>query len=303
MSRYIIGIDGGGTKTLGILYDISGNEIKRYIAGFTNFNINYEQAEINLIEVLDFLTQDINQEDELYIQMGISGYSKIKKRDEFELKLGDKYHAEVSIESDALIALYDVKKDLDVNVILVIGGTGSVLMYSDQERLEQVGGFGHLLGDEGSAYHLSIQALKDVIRTYEETNTYDDFGKAILKHLNVKDQYGIRDFVYGKDKPTIANTAIFISKLALDGYEKAKNLIEEEGRQLARQTVRAYLKLKNKNKLIIALRGGFLTRAPFIKDTYINEIKMSIKDFELSESDDSPVKGAYYLSLLKLKKG
>jgi hypothetical protein len=30
---------------------------------------------------------------------------------------------------------------------------------------------------------------------------------------------------------------------------------------------------------------------------------MSIKDFEINESDDSPVKGAYYLSLLKLKKG
>lgn len=303
MNKYIIGIDGGGTKTLGVLYDITGHEITRYTAGFSNFNIHYEQAEKNLFEVLDALTKDIDKQDQLYIQMGISGYSKIKNKLEFETELGYKYNAEVSIESDALIALYDVKKDLDVNVILVIGGTGSVLMYSDQERLEQVGGFGHLLGDEGSAYHLSIQALKDVIRTYEETNTYDAFGKAILKHLNVKDQYGIRDFVYGKDKTTIANTAIFISDLALSGDEKARSLIEDEGRHLARQTVRSYLKLQDKSKLIIALRGGFLTKAPFIKETYINEIKMSIKDFEINESDDSPVKGAYYLSLLKLKKG
>ncbi len=302
MSRFIIGIDGGGTKTLGVLYDINGKEIKRSVSGFTNFNIDMQKAKSNMLEVLDDLTKNISSFDELFIQMGISGYSKIKDKQAYEKEIGARYRANASLESDVLIALYDVKKDDNVNVIIVIGGTGSVLMFSDQHRLEQLGGFGHLLGDEGSAYHLSMSALKDVIKTYEQENRYDDFGKAILNHLKIKDQFDIRDFVYGNDKTTVAGLAKFISELALLGHEKAKLLLEDEARHLARQTVQAYLKLTDKEKVIIALRGGFLINAPYVKETLVNELKMSIKDFEINESNESPVKGAYYLSLLKLSK-
>jgi N-acetylglucosamine kinase-like BadF-type ATPase len=168
--------------------------------------------------------------------------------------------------------------------------------------LEQVGGFGHLLGDEGSAYHLSISALKLIISTYEDINRYDEFSKKILNHLNIKDQFDVRDYVYSHDKTMIASLAKFISQLALDGDEKAKKLIIDEAKHLARQTIKAYLKLKENDKVIIALRGGFLTNAPFVKEALIKELKMSIKDFEINQSTKSPVKGAYYLSLLKLSR-
>lgn len=303
MNKFIIGIDGGGTKTLGVLYDIEGNELKRSIAGFTNFNIDINKAKANMLVVLDDLTKDINPSDELFIQMGISGYSKIKDRKTYETEVGSRYHATASLESDVLIALYDVKKDEEVNVIMVIGGTGSVLMYSDQYRLEQVGGFGHLLGDEGSAYHLSIMALKTIINEYEDSSEFDDFAKRILSHLNLQNQFDVRDFVYENDKTTIASLAKFVSKLALDGDEKAIELINDEAKHLARQTVKAYLKLQEKDKVIIAFRGGFLTNAPYVKETLIKELKMSIKDFEINTNTNSPVKGAYYLSLLKLSKG
>jgi N-acetylglucosamine kinase-like BadF-type ATPase len=302
MNKYIIGIDGGGTKTLGVLYDIKGNEIKRSVSGFTNFNIDLNKAKANMLEVLDDLTKDIKPSDELFIQMGISGYSKIKDKKAYEDDIGKRYHAKASLESDVLIALYDVKKDQEVNVIMVIGGTGSVLMYSDRYNLEQVGGFGHLLGDEGSAYHLSISALKLIISTYEDINRYDEFSKKILNHLNIKDQFDVRDYVYSHDKTMIASLAKFISQLALDGDEKAKKLIIDEAKHLARQTIKAYLKLKENDKVIIALRGGFLTNAPFVKEALIKELKMSIKDFEINQSTKSPVKGAYYLSLLKLSR-
>jgi N-acetylglucosamine kinase-like BadF-type ATPase len=302
MNKYIIGIDGGGTKTLGVLYDIKGNEIKRSVSGFTNFNIDLNKAKANMLEVLDDLTKDIKPSDELFIQMGISGYSKIKDKKAYEDDIGKRYHAKASLESDVLIALYDVKKDQEVNVIMVIGGTGSVLMYSDRYNLEQVGGFGHLLGDEGSAYHLSISALKLIISTYEDINRYDEFSKKILNHLNIQDQFDVRDYVYSHDKTMIASLAKFISQLALDGDEKAKKLIIDEAKHLARQTIKAYLKLKENDKVIIALRGGFLTNAPFVKEALIKELKMSIKDFEINQSTKSPVKGAYYLSLLKLSR-
>lgn len=303
MSKYIIGVDGGGTKTLGVLYNLEGLEIKRHVSGFSNFNINYDQATQNLCDVLDHLTKDLKQADDLWIQLGISGYSKIREKESFEDALGEKYHAKVSLESDVLIALYDVKRSLNGNVIMVIGGTGSVVMYSDQHRLEQIGGYGHLLGDEGSAYHLSITALKDVIDVFEDQGNYDTFGKLILEHLNVKHHFGLRDFVYANEKTKVAEISAFINELATLGNEKAIKMIKDEAYSLAKQTNRAYLKMNSKEHLIIALRGGFLTKSTLMKNTFLEYINKSIKDYELNESNESPVKGAYYLSLLKLKKG
>ena len=303
MSKYIIGVDGGGTKTLGVLYNLEGLEIKRHVSGFSNFNINYDQATQNLCDVLDHLTKDLKQTDDLWIQLGISGYSKIREKESFEDALGEKYHAKVSLESDVLIALYDVKRSLNGNVIMVIGGTGSVVMYSDQNRLEQIGGYGHLLGDEGSAYHLSITALKDVIDVFEDQGNYDTFGKLILEHLNVKHHFGLRDFVYANEKTKVAEISAFINEIATLGNEKAIKMIKDEAYSLAKQTNRAYLKMNSKEHLIIALRGGFLTKSTLMKNTFLEYINKSIKDYELNESNESPVKGAYYLSLLKLKKG
>src|SRR3989339_456546 len=131
MSKYIIGIDGGGTKTLGVLFDIDGHELKRVEFGFSNFSIDEDIAKANVEKTIEALEKDLENDRELFIQMGIAGYSKIKKSTQYVKSLEKKFNALVDLDSDAIIALYSVKQNKNVNVIMVIGGTGSVLMVSD----------------------------------------------------------------------------------------------------------------------------------------------------------------------------
>ena len=302
MSKYIIGIDGGGTKTLGVLFDINGRELKRVEFGFSNFSIDEDIAKANVEKTIEALEKDLEKNRELFIQMGIAGYSKIKKSTQFVKSLEKKFNAFVDLDSDAIIALYSVKQNKNVNVIMVIGGTGSVLMVSDGDQARMVGGFGHLLGDEGSAYHLAITALKKIIEEKESNQEMSELSKLVLKEIEALDYLDIKNFVYNNNKSDIARLAKFIAQCALNNDLDAISLLKQEGRYLAKQTLNAY-KLANKNeKVVIALRGGFLLNAPYVKDTLIEELKISLKDFELDIHPIEPVIGAYYLGFLKLSK-
>ena len=302
MNKYIIGIDGGGSKTLGVLFDIHGKELKRVEHGFSNFSIDEEIAKSNVEKTIENLVKDLETHRELFIQMGIAGYSKIKKSTQYIKSLEKKFNATVDLDSDAIIALYSVKKDQDINVIMVIGGTGSVLMVTDGEKANLVGGFGHLLGDEGSAYHLAITALKKIIDEKESNQPFSNLSEKILKEIEVVDYQDIKSFVYNSNKSDIAKLSKFIAECALQHDQDAIDLLKQEAKHLSKQTINAYNKSSRKEKVIIALRGGFLLNAPYVKETLIEELKISLKDFEIDIHPIEPVIGAYYLGFLKLSK-
>lgn len=302
MNKYIIGIDGGGTKTLGVLFDYSGKELKRVEYGFSNFSMGEEEAKTNINLTLSKLCEDLEDQRSLFVQMGIAGVSKLRNIEAYITELESRFDASVSLDSDALIALYSVKKDQKINVILVIGGTGSVLMIGQDELVEIVGGFGHLIGDEGSAYHLVTSALKKIIEDKEGGLPDSNLSLEILKEIKAPNYQAIKDFVYNENKKTIAGLSKFIAQSALDGDQDAIDLFIQEGQYLAKQTVNAYHKIKNTNEVIIALRGGFLLSAPYVKETLLKELRKKIEKFQIDVHQVEPVIGAYYLGLLKLSK-
>ena len=187
MSRYILGVDGGGTKTLGALFNEQGEIVLRVENGFSNFSANEEISKQNIEKTLDDLYKELVPEDEIiHIQLGIAGHSKLINKEEYIAHLKYKYNTSVNMTNDAIIALYSVKRNLEMSVIMVLGGTGSVIMTSDETGSRIIGGFGHLLGDEGSSYHLAITALRNIIKESEEDNKYSDLSIAILKKNRCK---------------------------------------------------------------------------------------------------------------------
>jgi len=303
MSKYIIGVDGGGTKTLGAVFNLNGEIASRYETGFANFSANEEISKVNIEKTLDKLIKTFSESDELvHIQLGIAGHSKLKHKEDYVKHLKYKYNTSVDMTNDALIALYSVKKDLEMNVIMVLGGTGSVIMSSNGEGYTIIGGFGHLLGDAGSSYHLAITALKKIISEYEENKEFSELSIALLHEIGANDHYEISKFVYNSTKSEIAKLSIFISKLALKGNKDAIKLFIDEGEELGKQTYLAYRKLETNKKVIIGIKGGFLLNAPYVKETFINELDKLKINYEILKEQVEPVVGAYYLGLKKISK-
>ncbi len=294
--KYIIGVDGGGTKTLGILFDTDGNVVRKVLSGVGNFSVDPEQTVENLFEVLETLTSGVDIADLEMIQIGIAGYTNYPHKIELLDRIQGMYTTRTEIVTDAEIALYSVKKDSDLDVIMALGGTGSVVMVEHQGKIRFIGGYGHLLGDEGSGYHLAITALKNIIDQYEKSLPGTKLSNDILAKIEAKNYSEIKNFVYNHPKSEIARLSEFIATHALEGDIEAIELFKQEGRLLADQAIKAYNTLPGKPEVMIGLKGGFLLNAPYVKETFVSELRKAEIRYKMDDSLLDPVYGAYYMA-------
>ena len=161
MALYI-GLDGGGTKTKCVLVDEEMNVLSEMIGGPSNFLVfgldKVTQSLFNLIT--DCAKQaDINLSKIDSILLGTAGAGRradaerlensfIQKSNESNISIN-----KFAVESDARIALEGAFSGEPGSIL--IAGTGSIMFGKDSEgNIHRVGGFGRILGDEGSGFHI-----------------------------------------------------------------------------------------------------------------------------------------------------
>lgn len=303
MYDYIIAIDGGGTKTAGILYNLDGQELRHALKGFSNFAIDEATAKKNIYTLIDELLQSLNY-NKVYIQMGIAGASKLFNKNKFLKEIENRYKATANLVTDATICLYAIEKKEKEALIMAIGGTGSVILIEKNNVIYRTGGWGHILGDEGSAYHLVISAIKNIVYEYEHSIPYSPLSKHLLKVMEIDDIFEMIEYVYNRDKSTIASLSLEIQKVAKANDEYAKKLLKEEGLLLSRQIVNAYKRFIGKDeKVVISLRGSFVLKALYVKEVVLEELNKNIPNFRVDFEGNEPVYGAYVLAKLNIEKG
>ena len=166
---YVLGIDGGGTRTTGIVADEFGNVHMHAVTGRSNPN-TLQQAEFE--EVICGLVKELKrQNDAIFTQLsvcfaGIAGVGESGRDAEVaallarELPEGTK----VIVRNDAFNALYS--GTLGEPGIVQIAGTGAVTLgINENGEVARSGGWGYLFDDEGSGFYLGNEALKAVFRS------------------------------------------------------------------------------------------------------------------------------------------
>jgi N-acetylglucosamine kinase-like BadF-type ATPase len=130
--------------------------------------------------------------------------------------------------------------------VALISGAGSVcLARSPQGRMLRVGGWGHLLGDEGSGYRLAMDALRLATQTVDGRADADALLRAILRHWSLPDATALIRHVHapGMAPADIAGLAPAVLGLAASGDAPARALVEQAVSDLARQVETAIRKL------------------------------------------------------------
>src|SRR5690606_29897674 len=187
--KYLIGIDGGGTKTKCILTDSSRKILFECSGGPSNFLIIGTEVVCNTLAKLvsdcrNFLNDD---SDEFYVVLGTTGAGRRSDADTMEnafkdfCKINSIAIKEFKVESDARIALEAAFSGNPGSIL--IAGTGSIMFGKDaRENIHRVGGFGRFIGDEGSGYSIGRKGLIAVSRAYDGRG-----GKTILQDLLAED--------------------------------------------------------------------------------------------------------------------
>jgi len=160
--KYVIGIEGGGTKSRAAALSTDRRVLGRAQGGGMNLqNTPEERLKETLPHLVERFRTRLGRPSGLCA--GLAGCDRIQDKQKLKGLLKDLFPGTpVIAESDARVALYGALEEEPG--ILVISGTGSVAIGQDgQGKVARAGGWGYLLGDEGSGYSIGREALRSCL--------------------------------------------------------------------------------------------------------------------------------------------
>jgi N-acetylglucosamine kinase-like BadF-type ATPase len=160
--RYVLGFDGGGTKTECVLMNDSGAILARSRSGASNpvnLGVNASLAALLEAAASALTLTGVSANDVGYVYAGIAGAGDTSLRDSLQFGLHEKFpNALVHITSDLVLSL---EATLESPSVVVIAGTGSAALgRTPAGKIARAGGFGAVVGDPGSAYDIGRTAVK-----------------------------------------------------------------------------------------------------------------------------------------------
>ena len=286
--KYLIGIDAGGTKSELIAYNLNDSPILNLIGGFGNPSVNLEKTVNNLISLIYDCVNELGREDCQLIAVGMAGVETGNYAELIKKYVEGAFVIKTIVLNDAEMACKAYFGDKDG--ILAISGTGSSCFVQKDGEGEMVGGWGHILGDEGSGYHTVMQVFKNIIHKYDRALPFDSLSKALIKEIGGSTRSDIMNFLYNNEKNKVAALFPIIVDYANKGDSYAILLLENAGRYLAELTQVAYKKKNFKGPAKIGLKGGVFHNSCFMLSEYMNVLQEGLDLYDVIDEDISATK-------------
>jgi N-acetylglucosamine kinase-like BadF-type ATPase len=307
MTPYVLGIDGGGTKTQAIILSADGTLCGTGIAGPTNFDdIGVDAARENLRAAVEQARaqMDIHQPFAAAF-LGIAGV--VSARDcgivhEIASALDLAPQEQVGVDHDCRIALAGGLSGRPG--VVLIAGTGSSCfgMNAAGDRW-LVGGWGYLLGDDGSSYWLGVHALRAAIASHDGRIGETIIAKHVLDALEITSFEDImhRVYVKGLSRMQIASLAPIITQAAQSGDVIATSLIQQGVNTLA-EWIRVTIQRLGMNDSLplVTLVGGLLRSGRIVNEALHDAIHRICPPCVIIPPALSPILGAGVLALQSL---
>lgn len=292
--RYVIGVDSGGTKTQAVSYDADGNELNTCTTGFGNVLMDRGKALENLEEAIAGAMEDLEGVPEA-IYMGIAGVVEggDKTRD-LEEHFSRLHNCPVFVVNDSNLAANATLQGEDG--ILVISGTGSNCYGKNEDKTSFTGGWGHLLGDEGSGYHIAKEAVRGVLDEADRGKKPDLLSTMVMEYLET-DVNGLIDRFYTMNKGEVAALVPVVVEAWLKGSGKADFILKEAGRELGKLVDRNCKKLGFTSHVAIGLTGSVIRKIAYVRENMEAFLREKKIVYTIYNDEVSPAKGGYYLAI------
>lgn len=263
--EFVAGIDGGGTKTRVCCRTLDGNDLGTEIFGAFNMNgIGREK----FVRLLDEITAYLNGMGICRaLCIGSAGISNEVMAAEVAAAMDRAGIANWKLVGDNVIAMYGA---LDGQPgISLIAGTGSICFGRDAEGREaRSGGWGHLIGDEGSAYALGRDALSAVAHAWDGYGEKTVLTDLLASQLGLDTQRKIISYVYSGDKSAVADLSPLVETAARQGDAAALAIVRKNAGQMA-ELVGAVADRLGFDRAEVAMLGGMLENDTCLRAAFL----------------------------------
>lgn len=316
---YVLGIDGGGTKTTGVIANEKGNTIAEATVGASNPNIvDYP----HLVKTFSSLVSQLRKKDEdafkrvSHVFAGVSGAAHSSTKQQLIDVLTEVMPStSLTVDNDAVIALYS--GTMGKAGIVQISGTGSITYgINGQGKRGRIGGWGHFVGERGSGYGLGHDALQAVFSAHDHMGPETALTELIIDHFRVTELSRIIPSIYQANNPkeTVASLGRLVMKAADSDDDVAKQIIEQNGLHIGKSITTLIKQLFNpdndelsgvaekdvqeKDKTIpVVLAGGLFNRLDLFQQAIKKELQNQLYSVKLIKPDAPPVYGAVIAAL------
>lgn len=287
---YYIGVDAGGTKTYTAIVDQKQKIIFEYKNGPGNIAVAYDEAKTNILAGIKAALSSAYGPACKGIVIGVAGAGKGSWKQVLQSFLSQHVQLPVLVISDAELAYYSIFQN--ESGILAIAGTGSIFLTKMNGQFRTFGGWGHLLGDEGSAYDIGIHALKIIANELDAKGISSTFAKVLAEKYNIQNSNLLKEFVYSCDKAAIAEVSFTVYELAKKGEHQARELLTSAGIRLAEQALRFLKIFQTTDPVHIACKGSLLEKNEIVFQAFKEKLLEGETVLSISKQTPETVTGA-----------
>ena len=276
---WVLAIDGGGTHTDCVLAELAtGTVVARGDAGPSNMqSVGVDRALAALQAAIDAAFAQANRPRGTVAAacLGLAGVDwdggiSVIEGWSRRIQLADR----VSTANDATLLL--TAGTPEGHGLAVIAGTGSIAFVQTPDgRQSRCGGWGYTLGDEGSAYHIALAALRAACRSFDGTVAPTKLLDRFLESMNLQHASELIDAIYlgPWDRAAIAGLAPLVLDTAGQKDEIALEIVQAQAHELAQTAVNAVRKIGLAlDNLPIALAGGVFLGSELYRSLFLEAL-------------------------------
>lgn len=304
MMRYVLGIDGGGTKTQAVIAGDDGRVRGTGLGGPSNYDdIGVERSRANIGRAVAAARAEAGLGETPFDAafLGLAGIVAAQDHDVVRAIAGDLRLApaeRLGVHHDCRIALAGGLSGRPG--IVLIAGTGSSCYGLNAAGADwRAGGWGNLIGDEGSGYWLGVQALRCAVRAYDGRGAATPLQAEVRRALGLADMNEIMHRVYatGMSRAEIAALAPLVFAAAEAGDDVALGLLRRAADDLAECVAAVAGRLGFSGDCEIALVGGLLQRGDLLARALDATLRARMPQSRCTLPELPPVLGAALLAL------
>ena len=299
---YLLGLDCGATKSECAVADTDGIILHSSTGEPANFLvIGADKAAENIISLLKEckVKLNFNYADIKSIVIGAAGAGREEDAGKLKGSLLSLI-AKNGISTKSLIVISDAQIALEGAFpnkpgCILIAGTGSIIYGKDEDgKIHRVGGFGRIIGDEGSGYSIGRRALQNVAKYYDGSAEKSEMVRIISDEYEINSSEDLINKVY-KENINIASVAELVLESANRGDKIAVTILEEETDELVHQ-LRAMIKKMNVDELNVSFAGSLVINKNVFSNMLVDKIRFSLPIITIVKAKYSPAQGAIYMA-------
>jgi glucosamine kinase len=302
-ARFVLGVDGGATKTIAAVLDLDSRVLHLAHRGPSNQDAVGPKAAVRaLLEAADeAIERAAIKGDELGAAvLAIAGTDT-----------GAVAGHVRSVRADSWIVVNDVVGAWATATgagpgVGVISGTGSnVFGVGSDGRTWRAGGWGHLLGDEGSGYWFGIQSIKAALKDRDTSGPETALTDAVAEFFRVDSVEALAALIYSNPltKGKVAAFAVETARLAEQGDAVAGELYRRAARELGEQITAVIRETGLSSSFPVGLIGSSFRAGAVFVDPLVEVVHETAPDADVSVVEMAPVGGSLLLAALAAGRG